>query len=33
MFSAHPPMMLDIYTKFHENNLDGIKVIEPTLFS
>ena len=26
-------MMVYIYTKFHENILDGMKVIEPTRFS
>ena len=32
-FSAHRLMMAYICTKFHENILDGIKVIERTRFS
>ena len=33
LFSAHCLMMVYISTKFHENILDGIKVIERTGFS
>ena len=32
-FSAHRLMVVYFYTKFHENILDGIKVIERTRFS
>ena len=32
-FSAHRLMMVYICIKFHENVLDGIKVIERTQFS
>ena len=32
-FSAHRLMMVYISTKFHENILDGIKVIERTRFA
>ena len=32
-FSAHRMMMVYICTKFHENILDGIEVIERTRFS
>ena len=31
-FSAYRPMMVYICTKFHENVLDSIKVIEQTRF-
>ena len=30
LFSAHRPMMVYICTKFHENILNGIRVMEPT---
>ena len=33
IFSAHRLMMVYICAKFHENILDGIKVIERTRFS
>ena len=33
LFSAHRLMVIYICTKFHENILDGIKVIERTHFS
>ena len=33
LFSAHRLMVVYIWTKFHENILDGIKVIERTRFS
>ena len=33
LFSAHRLMMVYICTKFNENILDGIKVIERTRFS
>ena len=33
LLSAHRLMMVFICTKFHENILDGIKVIERTWFS
>ena len=33
LFSAHRLMMVYICTNFHENILDGIKVIEQTRFS
>ena len=33
LFSAHRLIMVYICTKFHENILDGIKVIERTRFS
>ena len=32
-FSAHRLMVVYICTKFHENILDGITVIEPAQFS
>ena len=33
LFSAHCLITVYIFTKFHENILDGIKVIERTRFS
>ena len=33
LFSAHRLMMIYICTKFHENILEGLKVIEQTRFS
>ena len=33
LFSAHHQMVVYISTKFHENILEGTKVIERTLFS
>ena len=33
LFSTRCPILLYIFTKFHKNILDGIKVIEQTKFS